>query len=77
MNDTTEQVLDRAFELIEDGRLEDAQRLLKPLIDADRNNPDVWWLYAHAVTDPEAAQIALQNVLRLDKDYPEAQTLLK
>ncbi|MCB9451789.1 MAG: hypothetical protein H6672_10135 [Anaerolineaceae bacterium] len=76
MTDTIEQMLAQAFELIEDEDLAGAQRILKPLIEADRNNADVWWLYAHAISDPETAHIALQNVLRIDKDYPEAQSLL-
>jgi hypothetical protein len=77
MSDTTEYVLARVFDLIEAEQLTEAQQLLKPLIESDRNNADVWWLYAHAVTDPETAQIALQNVLRIDKEYPEAQSLLR
>lgn len=77
MSDTTEYVLAKAFDLIEAERLTEAQQLLKPLIESDRNDADVWWLYAHAVTDPETAHIALQNVLRIDKDYPEAKSLLQ
>ncbi len=77
MSDTTEYVLAKAFDLIEAEQFAEAQQLLKPLIESDRNDADVWWLYAHAVTDPETAHVALQNVLRIDKDYPEAKSLLQ
>ncbi|MDX2160621.1 MAG: hypothetical protein SF162_04780 [bacterium] len=75
MNDATESQLMRAFELVEAGRLDDARAILTPLLTNNRNNPDVWWVYAHAVTDPLVAQDALNNVLRLDEGYPGAREL--
>jgi hypothetical protein len=72
----TEQALSQAFELIEADKLEEARAILKPILDVDKDNPDVWWLYAHAVTDPEAARLALSNVRRLDPNYLNAGELL-
>jgi hypothetical protein len=71
-----EQALSQAFELIEADKLEEARAILKPILDADKDNPDVWWLYAHAVTDPETAHLALSNVRRLDPEYLNAGELL-
>jgi len=76
MSVETEQALSQAFELIEAGKLDEAQANLKPILDADKDNADAWWLYAHAVTDSETAHIALSNVRRLDPDYLNAGELL-
>lgn len=71
--DTT---LQNAFDFIEADQLEQARALLRPVLEAEKNNPDVWWVYAHAVNDPESARLALLNVLSLDSNYPGAQSLL-
>ncbi len=76
MNAHIDQVLSQAYDMIEQERLEEARRLLKPALDSHKDNADVWWLYAHAVTDAETARLALNNVIRLDPDYPNANDLL-
>lgn len=76
MNAQIDQVLSQAYDMIEQERLEEARRLLKPVLDSHKNNADVWWLYAHAVTDAETARLALNNVIRIDPDYPNANDLL-
>lgn len=75
MNDATESQLMRAYELIEAGSLEEARSILSPILAANRNNPDAWWIFSHAVTDPLTAKDALDHVLRLDPDYPGAREL--
>jgi hypothetical protein len=77
MDNTTEQNLALAFELIENDRLNDAVIVLEPMLERETNNADVWWLYAHAVSDPNKARNALNNVLRLDPNYPGATDLAK
>ncbi len=77
MNDDTNQVLTRAYDLIESEHLDEAKSLLDPILEREGDNADAWWLYAHAVSDVETARRALQNVLRIDPDYPEADDLLK
>lgn len=62
--------LDRAFALIEQDEIEEARGILRNLIDTEPDNPDVWWLYAHAVEDVGEAQTALRNVSRLNPEYP-------
>jgi hypothetical protein len=68
--------LQKAYELIEVDKLDEARAILEPIVAAANNNADAWWLYAHSVYDPEVARGALQNVLRIDPDYPEASSLL-
>ena len=77
MNAATQETLDKAFSLIEQDRHEEARDMLKPLLSEDKNNPDVWWLYAHAVSDPVEARDALNAVLLLEPDYPGATELLQ
>jgi hypothetical protein len=76
MTDMTGQSLSRAYELIEADQLREARAILEPLIETDRDNPDVWWLYAHAVDDADDARVALTNVLRLAPEYPGAGALM-
>lgn len=76
MTSNIETTLQDAFDLIEADQLEQARALLKPILETDKNNPDVWWIYAHAVNDPESARLALLKVISLDSNYPGAQALL-
>ncbi|PJF41640.1 MAG: hypothetical protein CUN54_00475 [Phototrophicales bacterium] len=75
MYDTTEQILIRAYDLIQTDQIEDARTLLEPVLENDADNVEAWWLYAHAVTDIESANKALDNVIRLDSNYPGAAEL--
>ena len=73
---TSDQALNEAYDLIEAEQHEEAQALLKPILEQEPDNVDAWWLYAHAVTDPETGRMALNQVLRLDSSFEEAQALL-
>lgn len=75
MSDTTNAVLQRAYELIEAGELEQAQSLLAPLLETDDKNPSLWWVYSHALRDKSIGQLALDRVLELDPSYPGANEL--
>jgi hypothetical protein len=77
MKDQIAQALSTAFELIESDKLLEAQAVLKPILTAAKDDPDVWWVYAHAVDDIDTARMALENVIRIDASYPNAQTLLE
>ncbi len=76
MSDTVDQILAKAFDLIEADEPTEAVALLKPILEQDESNVDAWWLYAHAVSDPETARMALNQVLKLDESYVEAQDML-
>jgi hypothetical protein len=67
--------LSEAYQLIEAEQLDEARAILEPLLAEDRDNADAWWLYVHAVTDSEAARDALDEVMRLDPNYPGAADL--
>ena len=69
MNDAA-QPLDRAHQLIEDGELEAAQDILATIRDDYEDDPDYWWVYAHAVEDEAAGREALERVQTLNPDYP-------
>ncbi|MBE0690350.1 MAG: tetratricopeptide repeat protein, partial [Anaerolineae bacterium] len=70
-------ILSQAYALIEADQHEDAVELLKPLLAEHSNSADAWWLYAHAVTDIDDAHAALQTVLALDPQYPDARNLME
>lgn len=75
MSDAVSQSLTDAYELIESGQLNKAREVLEPILETHDGNPDAWWLYAHAVEDPVEARVALDNVMRLDPQYPGADEL--
>jgi hypothetical protein len=76
MTDSHSVTLTRAYELIEEGKSEEARALIEPIIEAEPSNADAWWILAHAVSDPTKARQALQNVLKLNPSYPGANELL-
>lgn len=76
MSEETRGALARAFDAVEAGDLESARQILEPILAVERNNADAWWIYSHAVTDPEQAREALENVVRINPDYPGASELL-
>lgn len=75
MSDSNSAVLQRAFELVEAGRADEARGLVESVLEAEQSNPDAWWIYAHAVDDPVKARQALNEVLALDPEYPGANEL--
>lgn len=74
--ESIDQQLEKAHEELENGNRDEAVAILKPILATDAENVDAWWLYAHAVDDPETARMALNTVLRIDSNYPEAAELL-
>lgn len=74
---STDQILSQAFALIESNKQGEAKTLLQPLLDGEKDNPDVWWVYAHAVSDADEARDALNTVLLLEPNYPGATDLLQ
>lgn len=76
MSSSLNNLLSQAYGFIEADQLDEAVTLLKPILADNPNNPDAWWLYAHAVENVDDARAALQTVLNLNPNYPEAQRLL-
>ena len=75
MAESTEAILGQAHAFIEAGQLGRAQETLAPLLESEADNPALWWVYAHAVTDREIGMAALDRVLQLDPNYPGAREL--
>ena len=75
MSDEANRSMTMAYELIESEKLDEARSVLEPLLADNKDDPNVWWLSVHAAEDPAAAHKALQNVLRLDPEYPGAAEL--
>lgn len=75
MSKSTNAILQRAHELIENNQHEQAQEVLAPLLEAEADNPAFWWVYAHAVSDSAIGTGALDRVLQLDPTYPGAREL--
>ena len=67
MSKSTNAILQRAHELIENNQHEQAQEVLVPLLESEAENPAFWWVYAHAVSDSAigtARWIAFCNWIR-------------
>ena len=69
------QTLNEAFDLIENGDLSAARQLLETIRDDAQDDPDFWWIYAHATEDADQGRAALRRVLELDYEYPDARDL--
>ena len=76
MSGSSVQILAQAHAYIEAGNLEDAENLIRSLLEQDPDNTDGWWLLAHSVRDDHSAREALGQVLRLDPNDQQARSLL-
>lgn len=65
--------LDRAYELIKQGNTQSAITMIEPLIRAEPNNEDAWWLLANATEESEAKRNSLNNVIRLTSNQSRQQ----
>jgi len=70
MSNSTNEILQSAFDLIENNELEHARNIIEPLLETETNNPAVWWVYAHSLEDPEDGLKAIDKVVQLDPTYP-------
>ncbi len=77
MSESTNERLSHAFDLIEADQRSQALEILEPMLSTQQDNPDVWWLYAHAVDDMAPAESALNRVSQLDPNYPGVTNLLQ
>jgi hypothetical protein len=71
-----EQLLE-AYKLIKAGQRMQAETVLRPLVEADEDSADAWWLLANAVADADDKRSALNHVLRLRPDHPKARLMLE
>src|SRR5258706_8646204 len=68
--------LEQAYRLIEKADLDGALKLLRPIVSAQPDNVDAWWLMANAASEPTDAYEALSNVVRLNPQHQEAKEQL-
>jgi hypothetical protein len=76
MSDQTRPQLEQAYGYIKEGKRDQARALLEPILSANPDNADAWWLMAMAVTTPTEKLNALQNVLRIKPDHANARRVL-
>lgn len=69
----SESQLQRAYNLIKQGREQEAIEIIEPLIRFDPDNGDAWWLLANATSDSDAKRNALNNVIRLGENPTRVQ----
>jgi len=74
---TDKQRLKEAYDLIGQDEKEQAREILVSYIDERDNDPNAWWLMAHAVDDPQLQRESLERVLELDPEYAPAQKKLQ
>jgi hypothetical protein len=76
MDKTTEEILGRAYHLIRADDRDTARALIKPVLAAERDNIDAWWLAAHAAATPADIRFAIRQVLRLNPEHRPAYLML-
>lgn len=69
------QQLQVAYQQIEQGNLQEARELLEEIRPQNENNPDFWWVYAHALEDEQDGRNALARVRQLAPNYLGLQEL--
>jgi hypothetical protein len=70
------QVLQQAHDLIEAGDYQSARQILDAVRSSNENNPDFWWIYAHAVEDATEGKAALERVRQLAPNYTGLESLV-
>ncbi len=75
MDQATEDTLRRAYQLIKSGDRDTARALVKPVLAAERDNIDAWWLAAHAAASAPDVRVALDQVLRLNPEHRAARVM--
>jgi hypothetical protein len=70
------QVLQQAHDLIEAGDTQSARQILDAVRSNNENNPDFWWVYAHAVEDATEGKAALERVRQLAPNYAGLESLV-
>jgi hypothetical protein len=69
--------LRQAYEMIKAGDKKGAYQTLVPVLKADKDNANAWWLLANCAPSPDKMRMALKHVLRLRPDNAKAQQMLQ
>ena len=73
---TTRQQLQAAYQQLKSGEKAQAVAVLKPIVRADHDNADAWWLLANALEAPDKQRKALHRALELRPDHAKAEQML-
>lgn len=73
----TSQTLKEAYQYIKAGEKSTARQLLESYLDRNPDDPNGWWLMAHAVTHPDQRRHYLQRVLDINPGYAPAEKELR
>ena len=76
MDDLTDSKLQTAYALIKAEQRDQARRILIPVVQANPDLADGWFLLGHAVNNPQEKIRCFQRALRLDPDNSSAQKQL-
>lgn len=76
MANSGDDVLKQAHAFIKAGDKKSATKLLKQVLQKDKDNAGAWWLLANAVDNPTHQEKALEQVLRLRPGEKKAQQML-
>jgi hypothetical protein len=66
------ELLHKGAQALQEGRRDEARELLLRCTELNESDPEVWLWLSGAVNDPEDAKIALENVLTLSPNHPQA-----
>lgn len=72
MDTTIAAAIQKAYSLIRAGRHADAQAILIPIVRADANIAEAWYMLGLALTDREKSLYAFQQVIRIDPSSQRA-----
>lgn len=72
MDARTQTSLQTAYQLLKAGQKQDALALLAPLVKANPNLAEAWYLLGFAVSEPEKRMYAFQQVLRVNPNHEAA-----
>ncbi len=73
MDTITAAAVQKAYDLIKAGKLDEAQAILVPMVRTNPNTPELWYVLGFALTDPEKRLYAFQQVTRIDPSNQPAQ----
>lgn len=74
---STSDQLQQAYRLIRDGNKTQAMAIIVPIVRAEPNNADAWWLLANAVSEVDQQRRALEQVLRLRPNDDKARQMME
>ena len=73
MDTTTAAAIQKAYQLMKEGKTQEAQAILVPIVKTNQNIAEAWFLLGFTMDDPGKRIYAFQQVLRIDPSNQAAQ----